>query len=81
LIVKLGVFSLWKGQQAFHSRPALISFTDGAMTLDSKVRARSSSSHEGERVIANHFGTPRPARKRAARNYPQVNSRLRHVNN
>jgi hypothetical protein len=51
------------------------------MTLDSKVRARNSSSHEGERVIANHFGTGRLARKHAARNYPQVNSRECDVNN
>jgi len=66
LIVKLGVFSLWNGQHAFHSRPARISFTDGEMTLDSKVRARSSSSHCGERVIANHIATLPIARKRAA---------------
>jgi hypothetical protein len=41
---------LWKGQHAFHSRPARISFTDGAMMLDSVVRERNSSSHAGERV-------------------------------
>jgi hypothetical protein len=48
--VKLGVFSLWNGQHAFHSRPARISFTLGMITLDSVVRARNSSSHCGERV-------------------------------
>jgi hypothetical protein len=48
--VKLGVFSLWNGQQAFHSRPARISFTDGEITALSSVRARSSSSQAVERV-------------------------------
>jgi hypothetical protein len=51
LTVKLGVFSLWKGQQAFHSRPARISFTEGAIMLDSTVRARSSSKNATERLI------------------------------
>jgi len=41
---------LWKGQQAFHSRPARMSFTVGEMTALSTVRARSSSSQAGESV-------------------------------
>src|SRR4029078_1928628 len=48
-MVKLGVFSLWNGQQAFHSRPARSSLTVGAITALSTVRARSSSSHAVER--------------------------------
>ena len=48
--MKLGVFSLWKGQQALNSRPALMSFTDGPITADSVVRALSSSSQAGESV-------------------------------
>jgi hypothetical protein len=63
-MVKLGVFSLWKGQQAFHSRPARISFTVGEMTEESKVLALNSSSHCGERVIANHIATHAHASKR-----------------
>ena len=46
-----GRLLLWNGQQALNSRPALMSFTDGAMTADRVVRARSSSSQAGERVI------------------------------
>ena len=45
-----GRFLWWNGQQALNSRPALISLTDGPMTADRVVRARSSSSHAGERV-------------------------------
>jgi len=48
--VKLGVFSLWNGQQALNSRPALISLTDGPITPDRVVRALSSSSQAGESV-------------------------------
>jgi hypothetical protein len=61
--VKLGVFSLWNGQQAFHSRPARMSFTDGAMIADKVVRARNSSSQAGERV------TNRPYARFAASQY------------
>src|SRR4051794_14870752 len=65
LTVKLGVFSLWNGQQAFHSRPARISFTVGMITLDSVVRARSSSSHCGERVTNSTLAAREsPARRR-----------------
>ena len=63
-MVKLGVFSLWNGQQAFHSRPARISFTDGEMTAESKVRARSSSRKAGlklmggDRIFSTRLGPP-----------------------
>jgi hypothetical protein len=53
--VKLGVFSLWNGQQAFHSRPARISLTVGAITALSTVRARSSSSQAVERVTTRPY--------------------------
>jgi hypothetical protein len=73
LIVKLGVFSLWKGQQAFHSRPARISFTDGEMTADSRVRARSSSRKAGLKLIRrpDFLALDSARRKRAASIYPQ----------
>ena len=50
--VKLGVFSLWNGQQALNSRPALVSFTVRPIRADSVVRARSSSSKCGESVTS-----------------------------
>src|SRR4051812_46054934 len=50
-MVKLGVFSLWNGQHAFHSRPARVSLTVGAITALSTVRARSSSRKAVESVI------------------------------
>ena len=56
--VKLGVFSLWNGQQAFHSRPARCSFTVRPISADSEVRARSSSRNAGRdsRPIASRIG-------------------------
>jgi chromosome condensin MukBEF MukE localization factor len=74
LTVKLGVFSLWNGQQAFHSRPARISFTEGMIMLDSVVRARSSSKKAVERLIreGNFVAADSRARKRELTTYPQL---------
>src|SRR4029078_7305495 len=69
-MVKLGVFSLWNGQHAFHSRPARSSLTVGAITALSTVRARSSSSQAGERVTTRpdaRIAEPQAVRK----TYPQ----------
>ena len=41
--VKLGVFSLWNGQQALNSRPPSVSFSVRPIRPDSEVRTRSSS--------------------------------------
>jgi hypothetical protein len=38
LTVKLGVFSLWNGQQPFASPPLRVSFTDLPISADSVVR-------------------------------------------
>jgi hypothetical protein len=74
LTVKLGVFSLWKGQQAFHSRPARISFTDGEITPDKTVRTRNSSKKAVDRLIREGESvTPDShARKRESATYPQL---------
>jgi hypothetical protein len=72
--VKLGVFSLWKGQQAFHSRPARTSFTDGEMIADSSVRARSSSRKAGLKLIGrtDFLAFDSAGRKRRRSIYPQM---------
>jgi hypothetical protein len=77
LTVKLGVFSLWNGQQAFHSRPARISLTVGAITALSIVRARSSSSQEGDRVTAKDPNADAESGKSGLESYPQVKDRKR----
>ena len=70
---KLGVFSLWKGQQALNSRPARTSFTEGPITLDRSVRARSSSRKAGLKVMGDDakIAPDSHARKRARATYPQ----------
>jgi len=74
LIVKLGVFSLWKGQHAFYSRPARTSLTDGEIIADSSVRARSSSRKAGLKLIGRPdflaFDSARGKRGKAI--YPQL---------
>jgi len=52
LIVKLGVFSLWNGQQALNSRPAFWTRTLRPISADSETRVRSSSRNAGDRLIA-----------------------------
>jgi hypothetical protein len=77
LTVKLGVFSLWNGQQAFHSRPAWISFTDGMMTLDKVVRALSSSRKAVERLMRerNFLAADSQGGKQGRCTYPQLRAR------
>jgi len=65
---------LWKGQQAFHSRPARMSFTDGEMIAERTVRVRNSSKKAVDRLIREGESvTPDSrARKRESESYPQM---------